>query len=351
MNNKGQNALVGLFVLGGFVCLGIVIVKFGEFGWHSGYVVKATFGNDMPNIREGTEVTMSGATIGRVRTVTLDAQNNPEVTLEINEEYKIFKDSTAEILTPLMGQSTIKIWPPPAPTDPLPRDGKSVLIGRVSGPLDNIIDPELMDTVKMTTEQIHRLAEALQPAALAFTEMVEKRTIEDVANAEKTGRKISPNLYTTVNRLHNVLAHLETVVGDPENKQNLATTLANLKLASEDARVALTNFVEFSKSMQSSAGKADALLDNLGAKVDGTYAHIDAIGTKFTENLDKLSQLLDYANSAGHDLANGKGTAGMLLRDPELYESLLLTTQRLGEAAAELQVLLKKWQEKGILSR
>jgi phospholipid/cholesterol/gamma-HCH transport system substrate-binding protein len=355
MDNKGQNTLVGLFVLGGLVCLGVLIVKFGEVGWWpSGYMVKATFGHDMPNIREGTEVSMSGVTIGRVREVTLDPGNNPIVTMEINEEHKVFKDSTAEVRAPLMGQPTIAITPPPVPAgelQELPRDGKSVLPGRVFGPLDNIIDPELMDTVKMTTEQIRSLAEALQPAAEAFTELVEQRTIEDVERAEKMGQTLPPNLYTTVNRLHNVLAHLETVVGDPANQQNLADTLANLKLASEDARAAVMNFVEFSKSVQTSAGKADALLDNINAKVDGTYAHIDAIGSKFTENLDKLSQLLDYANSAGHDLAKGKGSAGMLLRDPEFYESLLLTTKRLGEAAAELQVLLKKWQEKGILAR
>jgi len=351
MDNKTQNSLVGLFVLGGLVCLGILIVQFGEVGWFTGYVVKATFGDDMPNIREGTEVTMSGVTIGRVRAVTLDEHNNPVVTMEIDEEHKIFRNSTAEIRTPLMGQSTIAINPPEPPTDPYPRDSRPMLTGQVSGPLDNIIDPELMETVTETTDQIRELAEALKPAAQSFTEMVERRTIEDIERAREEGKVLPPNLYTTVNRLHNVLAHLETVVGDPANKENLASTLANLQQASAEAKVAVTNFVEFSQSMQVSAGKADALLENVNSRVDDTYAHIDRIGTKFAANLDKLSQLLDHANSAGRDIAEGDGTVGLLLRDPELYESLLLTTQRLGEAASELQILLKKWQEKGIFAR
>lgn len=351
MDNKGQNALVGLFVLGGLVSLGVLAVKFGEVGWFTGYVVKADFGSDMPSIREGTEVTMSGKTVGRVREVTLDERNNPTVTMEINEGHDILRGSTAEVLSPLMGQPTIKIWPPADITQPLPRDGEARITGRVSGPLDNIIDPELMETITATTEQIRQLAEAMRPAAEAFTDMVQRRTIEDVERAREQGETLPPNLYTTVNRLHNVLAHLEDVVGDPHNQENLAATLANLKLASEDARVAVTNFVAFSNSIQTSAGKADALLDNINTKVDGTYAHIDAIGTKFAQNLDQLSELLAHVNSAGRDLSRGDGTVGLLLRDPELYESLLLTTQRLGEAAAELQVLLKKWQEKGILAR
>ena len=54
--------------------------------------------------------------------------------------------------------------------------------------------------------------------------------------------------------------------------------------------------------------------------------------------------------SASRDLAEGDGTMGMLLRDPKFHEALLLTTERLGEAARELQVLVKQWQDKGLLS-
>ena len=40
------------------------------------------------------------------------------------------------------------------------------------------------------------------------------------------------------------------------------------------------------------------------------------------------------------DLAEGKGTMGMLLRDPKFYDELMLTIKRLGTAALEFQVLI-----------
>ncbi len=351
MDNRAQNTLVGLFVLGGFVCLGILIVKFGEVGIYSGYVVKAQFGNDMPSLREGTEVSMSGKVIGRVSGVELDERNNPIVSMQINDEETIFMRSDVQIITSLMGQPRITIWPPDDATEPLPKNWEEPLSGTVSGPLDNLIDPELMETITGTTDQIRDLAEALKPAAEAFTEMVERRTIEDVAQAERDGRVLPPNLYTTVNRMHNVLQHLEDVVGDPDNQQNLEVALANLREATEEAKTAIQQFSTFGEEVRVTAGKADALIENVNTRVDGTYAHIDNLGRKSADILDQLSELLDHLDSAGNDLARGDGTVGLLLRDPELYESLLLTTQRLGEAAAELNVLLKKWQEKGLFAR
>jgi ABC-type transporter Mla subunit MlaD len=43
--SKRRNALIGLFVLGGFICLAILIVKFGETqAWFGNrYRIKATY--------------------------------------------------------------------------------------------------------------------------------------------------------------------------------------------------------------------------------------------------------------------------------------------------------------------
>ncbi|NLX04392.1 MAG: hypothetical protein GXY33_04530, partial [Phycisphaerae bacterium] len=51
---------------------------------------------------------------------------------------------------------------------------------------------------------------------------------------------------------------------------------------------------------------------------------------------------------AAEALSTREGTAGRFLNDPELYESLVLTSERLQQTFVELHDLLRQWQEKGL---
>lgn len=355
MTERRRNALIGLFVLGGMVALGILIVQFGEAAMFlsKSYVVYAKF-ERVTGIREGTEVLLAGVRVGRIRRVDLFKREDPTrgvvAEMEIRREFDIPAGSRVEVVPPLMGQPVISILPPSEPSPALPRDGTAQIHGRMVNPLEAVIDPKLMATLEKTTAQIGDLAAALTPAAHALEDILEQRTIEQVESPEARARKLAPNLYTAIERLHNVLKHVETVLGDPETQSNVKLSLANVKAASEDIKLAAAGFKQFGEGVQKTRERADQVLDNVNATVNTTREHIDVLGTKFAADLDQLSRLLDHLTTASQDLAQGKGTAGMVLRDPKLYEELLLTVRRLGVAADEMQVLIKQWQQKGILS-
>ncbi len=354
--SKRRNALIGLFVLGGLICLAVLVVKFGETqSWFGNrYTVKATY-DRIAGVREGTEVRLAGVWVGNVAKVDLTNRNEPArgvtVEMQIDKDFDIPENWVANVVMPLMGQAFINIMPPPrglparAPGEPM--------IGTVVGPLDQVLPPELQERILTTSDEIRVLASALKPVADDLHELLRKRSTAevDITATQPSAEQVAANLSTTVQRMDQILRHIQSVVGDPMVQSNLREALANLRTATEDARLAVGDFRQFGQGLQQTNADARKMLANLNAAIDTTHQHIDTLGRKLQQNADQLSRVLDYAASAGKDLAEGQGTLGMLLRDPKFYEELFLTIERLAAAAQDLQVTVKQWQDGGLMLR
>jgi len=355
MIDTKRNLLVGLFVLGGLLCLGFLIVIFGQtrglFGER--YIVTAKY-DSIVGVRSGTDVTLAGVWVGNVLDIKMVNPSRPnegvKVVLEIDPKFSIPAGSRAIVETPLMGQPSINIRPPTETIKLLPKDNTAEIYGTVKGALESVIDPKFMAAMEKTTIQIGMLAEALTPAAKAVEKLLEQRTVSQVESSAGTQQQIAANLYTAAERLHSVLKHIDMVVGDPAVQSNLKDTLANFKAASESAKQAVESLKVFSEDAQKTAVGARQVVAKVDATVDTTHQYIEDIGRKLLASTDQLSKLLDNLTAASRDAAEGQGTVGMLLRDPHLYDELMLTIQRLGDAAAEMKVLIKQWEKQGLLS-
>lgn len=269
--------------------------------------------------------------------------------MDIEPRYSIPKGSKAFAMTPLMGQANVNIIPATDTSELLPQDGTGGIVGTVTGPLDQVIDPKMMDVLEATVKQIGTLADALTPAAKAVTTLLERRTVEEIDKPTTAPEKVTANLSTAVERLHKVLKHFDTVLGDPAVQSNVKDTLANFKAASEEARQAAAGLKAFGEQAQQAAAGAKGLIGKVDATMDTTHKYVNELGQRLVVSAEQISKLLTYLNSAGRDIAEGQGTVGMLLRDPKFYDELMLTVQRLGNAASELQVLVKQWQNQGLL--
>lgn len=364
MTDHRRNVLVGVFVLGGLICFGALLVKFGESRFlflSKGYIITARF-DTVSGVREGTEVRLAGVQVGRVLSVELKNARNPTegviAQIEVRGKYDIPVGWTAFVETPLMGQAVINILPPtgriPVVIPPqqvafLPKDGTAQpLHGELVNPLEKIVNPQFMATIEKTTAQIGVLAEALTPAANAVTQLLEFRPVSLIDDPNKPAN-VTANLHTTIERLHNVLKHMETALGDPESQSNFKVALANIRIASEEAKLAVAGFKNFSGGLQVVTTQASDVLMNVNQTVTLTRDQIDVLGRKLAGNMDQLSRLLDQMIATGQNLNEGPGAVPMLLRDPKLYEELMLTVRRLGAAAEELRVLVKQWQKGGLL--
>ena len=115
MSKKGIETMVGLFVLlglAGALFLSLKAANLASFGERKGYTVSAKFDN-IGGLKARAPVRSAGVTIGRVQSIKLDPKTfQGVVTMEINNDVRFPKDSSAKILTAgLLGDLYIGMEP------------------------------------------------------------------------------------------------------------------------------------------------------------------------------------------------------------------------------------------------
>ena len=115
MNKRSVETLVGLFVLmgmGALLFLALKAANLASFGEHKGYTVSAKFDN-IGGLKPRAPVRSAGVTVGRVKSISLDAKTYQGVVrLEIDNHIKFPKDTSAKILTAgLLGDQYIGLEP------------------------------------------------------------------------------------------------------------------------------------------------------------------------------------------------------------------------------------------------
>lgn len=116
MRNRFIEILAGLFMLAGL--LGLVILAFEvsgltRVGGGDYYQISAEF-DDVGSLKPRAQVSVSGVTIGRVKTITIDNTTfRAKVVLDIEKKFnQIPKDSSASIFTEgLLGSNYIHLEP------------------------------------------------------------------------------------------------------------------------------------------------------------------------------------------------------------------------------------------------
>jgi phospholipid/cholesterol/gamma-HCH transport system substrate-binding protein len=103
MNKKSTEIFVGLFVILGLLGLLFLALKAANLGSFAGngdtYTLQARFDN-IGGLKARAPVRSAGVTVGRVTSVTLDAQTyQGVVTMELNKDVNFPKDSSAKIQT------------------------------------------------------------------------------------------------------------------------------------------------------------------------------------------------------------------------------------------------------------
>lgn len=116
MNKKSTEIFVGLFVVLGLLALLFLALKAANLGSFAGggdtYTLQARFDN-IGGLKSRAPVRSAGVNVGRVTSVTLDAQTYQGlVTMEINKGVNFPKDSSAKIQTAgLLGDQYVGLEP------------------------------------------------------------------------------------------------------------------------------------------------------------------------------------------------------------------------------------------------
>ena len=268
----GATALLSLLILffGIDYLKGINIFKSANY-----YYVSYT---NVAGLTQSAPVTLNGYKVGLVREINYEYDNPGHVLVELSldKQLKIPVGTKADIVTDMLGTSSVEIQM--ATSDQFYKIGDR-LEGETRGGMVEKLSNELMPSVMNIAPHIDSLVMALTAIAS------------------------DPALTTSIQRLNNVLANLET------STKHLNSAMKGVPAIVTAANGTMTNVQEGSSNLTRISAALAVLSEDLkDMPLDSTMRNINRI----TANLDLATEQLNSTNS----------TLGLLLNDPSLYNNL-----------------------------
>ncbi len=280
---------------------GIVLLFFGlnflkgmsVFSNDNTYYIKF---KDISGLSASNPIYADGYQVGVVKGIDYDYANNGDIVVRfsVDNNLRIPKGSSAEIVGDLMGNVKMNLLLANNPRErAMPGD---TLVGAINS--------GLMGTVA-----------ALMP------------TIE----------KMLP-------KMDSILASVNTLLADPalaQSLHNVRDITQNLTTTTRDLNTLMANVNSRVPGIMS---KADAALDKAGTTLDNTstltakLAAVDVEGT-----MQQVNQTLANVQQITEKLNNKDGSLGLLMNDPELYNSLNATVQSADSLLTNLKAHPKRY--------
>ncbi|MHC4908767.1 MAG: MlaD family protein [Planctomycetota bacterium] len=320
-----QTFLVGLLSLiatGGLVGL---LALFGELDgvFGSGYRVDIQTDN-AGGTRRGSAVTLNGVAVGRIEAIELTSEAAYPVKLvaTIDEGVTIPADASFAMEQPLIGgSSTIAIITAGAVGPALSTDGSGSLSGhyssvleRLSAAFDSRLGP-LMETMSSFRE-----------FAQTYTELGE--SLNEFIRPQAVGGP--PTLSTTVGNLNRILLDVDEALQwltDDAVKNNVLD--------------AVTGANDFFDAATSAADEYEKLAVSLDGEAQAFLQRVAPVTDELAATLEQVNALMALA-------ANGEGSMGLLLNDPDLYRSLTDAAARLEQTLKQIQLFVEKAKAEGL---
>ena len=332
-SQRRRNFVVGLFVVVGLTALGWLIFKFGDLPGivtrYRSFQVFVQFPS-APGVQRDTPVRFCGYQIGRVTSVM-----TPEIRKDLTTDLEYYQ--TVIVLS----------------------------IDKKYGTIPHDVEVKLM-TRGLGSSYIELKQDPTKPAGDKFLENETLLQGSTGMTSEFFPEESQKKLDGLIEGLRALIANANDVIGDPNSKDNLKRTLANLADASEQARHTLEEFQELAATGTESLKKADTKIEEVVASVVDTSTEIKqfaATGTETLKSVDAKTERLVAATveTSGQLTAsmrelqlvlqkvnNGQGSAARLLNDGSFYENLLENTNQLQVLLEEMKEFIAEWRNKKI---
>ena len=251
-------------------------------GLSSGYPLYTRFAWGQ-NLKQGQPVQLAGVSVGYVDDVQLRDEGFLDVTLRIENKYKIPRNSTAAVVpVGIFGDVAVGLTPK-APSRIAYQAGDTVPAGPSPPGMTEIL--ARVDTI---TRRVSTITAALED------QLVAGGTFRDVRQTIDAAQQLTL-------RLNRVAT---------EQSQNLTATMASFRRAANAVDPAVV----------------DSTLRNFRAASE----NLNALSGELTRSVARMDSLV-----AG--LQRGRGTAGKLLSDDSLYADLRATVRRVDSLMADFQ--------------
>ena len=349
MKQSRESFWVGLFVLVGLAALVVLVVLFGRTGGllrkPEGYSLNIRF-ERATGIRESSIVTVGGIPVGRVWKVgfvnpdKFEAGVNVQIVFD-KPEFRFHEHTRARTSEPGLGEGRPPIVLIPGPSEGPVLASGTVIPGEIGSAMESLIPPEIVSNFDRARQKIEDAAAALTPVLDDLHQILQPR---HAAEVDAIGGPPG-NLFSTVERLDAAMKHWNDVLGNPETKSNLRTSIDNFYKMTEDGKVMVAEMKSAAADARSVVDGAKDLLKNTNDAVARIDGNVDRVSRQLIAVLEITSSTLTHMNTLMARTDKGEGTIGRLFGDERLYESMVLTFRRLAEATEEFRALVKEWQQ------
>lgn len=346
MTETQRNLWVGIFVIVSMLVLGTLMIWFGEVPeWMGGneWTLRITDVAELRGVESGSPIQLNGVEIGRVKGLEFVDTTRPDfgvhIVARIKDPYVIPEGAVARVYGATLGLGAGHveiICAPGKKRDLLPKKGASIP-GEMHSLIGELITKDLVSSVQGTIQNIGTFADAATPVASNLAEMLEKRTVAEV---DRPDVEATANLATVVERIDTLLANLNVVLGDVNLQRDVKDVVGDLKTVSADLRETVQYWKVASKEITAS----------LTNGIDRTEKNLDQTFTKLNHVLDNLDNGARSLATTMQRIAEGEGTAGLLVRDERLYESAVVSFERLSDTLGRLQNILGKIERDGYVT-
>ena len=329
MTTKVKNLIVGVSVLVGMGMLGWMILEFGgvmakPFAGAQKWVTLVSSRAD--GISEGSAVLFLGVNVGQVVDVSV---SEDLTTVLMHARLSATARVPANVHGVIRAQSLIS--------------GNNALFLEVTGTPQGIIadHAELRAELgegSVLPKEFTALAEDLRLTSRQFRESnVVARMDETLAQATKQ-----------LSKAGEVMETARKLIGDPAMTKDLHEAVANAKDVTESAKRVTAGMEKFVGTLDSVSAETLGAVRQAKTTFASTEQEIHGISKQLGERLTQVAGLLNTFQAISQKIDKGQGTAGLLVNDPKLYESLVDSAKQMNLVMADLKRLAEQWEQEGV---
>ena len=367
ISERPRNFIVGLTFLAALALCMYGIILLGKFPSVSLGRYAVTFTAPNANgVTTGAKVLLNGIPVGQVESAWLDADAQGRLVVfvraNINANINIPTSATASVQAPsTVGQPFVALVAAEGKPPFLSHDGKATLAA--IAPESSLIPQGVVDDIHALKQEFTLAAQNLSNTAQSLTVTAQNVTKvatdlhvlldyappEAIANANPNDpNRPKENISTVVVRLDRTVESLQNLLTDPKLHGQIRDVVQNISDAAGQLK---TTLAKFDKTLDNANG-AITTIGNAATSFSGTATQATATIQGVQKDVDRVAQQLvetvAQLDKSIRQITEGKGTTGMLVNDPRLYDGLLDLSKSLKSTVNDLDFLINKWKDEGL---
>ena len=340
---KFRVGILGLCSL--FLLTLLVFLLTGGTDWFTKKIPLHVYLSDAAGIQTGAPVRINGITAGKVQTVVLSGQTNPQriikVDFEVDEKMlkQIPADSVASVGSDNLLGST-KFLEIDKGTNPEALAENATMKSANTAQFDQLVKQGfgVLDSAQAILAKIQDIVGNIQDGRGTLGKLLVDPTLY---NSLQTTLNQVQLLSTTLNTKNGTIGRL---INDDAIYKQVETLAERLNSVTDGIQAGkgtagmLVNDRKLYDDVSKTVAQINTLIANLNAG-KGTAGQLlvsDKIANQVSEVIGKVDVTLDKVNS-------GQGTIGQLLVNPQLYDSATATTRELHDALRDFRANPKKF--------